>query len=634
MNIFNRFLISIFLLLGAVSTFSNATATETNIITEDKTNASMVNTLDATDIVDLSAYITNSTYVISNFIIKSLPSANLGTLYMADETRIVTVGQRLTRVEADGLKFDPIESCTPANAQFTYAGVSDAGVEGTPPATVTLPLSVSSGCSATVTSDDKKNPEMLNTLGAVNILDLSGKDGNREPIDGFIITSLPNTNEGVLYMVDGITAIRLNQTLSINEANGLRFDPNANFVGDVTFTYVALNNSGVRGNVATVTIPLVSPVTGNNPTADNKNNPQMSNSLGAVNILDLSGKDGNGDAVNRFIITSLPSINGGILYMLDGTTPVQLNQTLTLAEANGLRFDPRAGFVGDVTFTYVALDDNGLQSTNNATVTIPLINPVGNAPTADDKLNPKMLNTLGAVNILDLSGKDSNGNAVGNFIITSLPSVNQGVLYMADGRTAVTLNHQELTLAESNGLRFDPNIDFVGDVQFTYVAVDSNDVNSSNATVTIPVVASYNTDIVTHDDVGIANGNSEPIIIDVLANDTGTLAGAIVRLVNSDGTFSDEITVNGEGVWSVNSDNMLIFTPVTPFVGTPTAMDYLVRDANGAVSNTSTVSINGKCVCKAYTEDVPIFSTFGLVLMMFLSMMLGLHFIKREIIES
>jgi hypothetical protein len=518
MNIFNRFLISIFLLLGAVSTFSNATATETNIITEDKTNASMVNTLDATDIVDLSAYITNSTYVISNFIIKSLPSANLGTLYMADETRIVTVGQRLTRVEADGLKFDPIESCTPANAQFTYAGVSDAGVEGTPPATVTLPLSVSSGCSsATVTSDDKKNPEMLNTLGAVN-------------------------------------------------------------------------------------------------------------------ILDLSGKDGNGDAVNRFIITSLPSINGGILYMLDGTTPVQLNQTLTLAEANGLRFDPRAGFVGDVTFTYVALDDNGLQSTN-ATVTIPLINPVGNAQTADDKMNPKMLNTLGAVNILDLSGKDSNGNAVGNFIITSLPSVNQGVLYMADGRTAVTLN-QELTLAESNGLRFDPNIDFVGDVQFTYVAVDSNDVNSFNATVTIPVVASYNTDIVTHDDVGIANGNSEPIIIDVLANDTGTLAGAIVRLVNSDGTFSDEITVNGEGVWSVNSDNMLIFTPVTPFVGTPTAMDYLVRDANGAVSNTSTVSINGKCVCKAYTEDVPIFSTFGLVLMMFLSMMLGLHFIKREIIES
>jgi len=628
MNIFKRFLISIFLLLGAISTFSNATGTETNIITEDKTNASMVNTLDATDIVNLSAYVTNSTEVISNFVIKSLPQVNLGVLYMADGITVVTLGQRLTRVETDGLKFDPVESCTPANAEFTYVGMSDAGVEGTL-ATVTLPLSVSAGCSATIHSDDKKNSEMLNTLGAVNILDLSGTDSTGEAITRFIITSLPNSNEGVLYMADGTTAVRVNQTLTLDEANGLRFDPNSNFVGDVTFTYVALNDSGVRGNEATVTIPLVASSTGNKPTADNKNNPEMSNTLGAVNILDLSGKDGNGDAVNRFIITSLPSANQGVLYMADGTTRVHVNQTLTLAEANGLRFDPTTGFVGNVTFTYVALDDNGIKSTN-ATVTIPLINPINNLPTADDKVNPKMLNTLGAVNILDLSGKDSNGDAVNNFIITSLPDVRQGVLYMADGTTAVSLN-QELTLAEANGLRFDPNIDFVGEVRFSYVAVDSNGVKSSNARVTIPVVASYNTDIVTHDDMGVANGNSNPIVIDVLANDTGTLTGATVRLVNTDGTFTDEVTVDGEGVWSVNSDNMVVFTPVAPFVGTPSSMDYLVRDANGAVSNTSTVTINGQCVCKPYREDIPVFSTFGLFLMMLLSMIVGLRLIKKEL---
>jgi len=240
---------------------------------------------------------------------------------------------------------------------------------------------------------------------------------------------------------------------------------------------------------------------------------------------------------------------------------------------------------------------------------------------------------LGAVNILDLSGKDKNGDAVNNFIITSLPDARQGVLYMADARTPVRLN-QTLTLAEANGLRFDPNIDFVGDVKFTYVAVDTNSIKSSNATVTIPVVASYNTDIVTHDDVGVAHGNADPIVIDVLANDTGTLAGATVRLVNTDGTFTDEITVDGEGVWSVTEDNMVIFTPVAPFVGTPTAMDYVVRDANGAMSNTSTVTINGKCVCKAYTEDIPVFSTLGLFLMMLLSMIVGLRLIKREIIES
>jgi len=627
MNIFNRFFISIFLLLGFISTFSHATGTETNIITEDKTNTSMVNTLGATDIVNLSAHITNSTAVISNFIIKSLPRANLGLLYMANGTTVVTVGQRLTRIESDGLKFDPVESCTAGNAQFTYVGVSDAGVEGTV-ATVTLPLSVSTGCSVSVTSDDKNNPEMINTLGAVNILDLSGKDSNGDAVNSFIITSLPSVNQGILYMADGTTPVRLNQTLTLVEANGLRFDPNSNFVGRVTFTYVALDNSGTRGNSATVTIPLVAPSGGNQPTADNKNNPQMSNRLGAVNILDLSGKDSNGDAVSSFIITSLASANQGILYMADGTTAVRLNQTLTLAEANGLRFDPNESFVGDVTFTYVVLDDNGVKSTN-ATVTIPLINPVGNAPTADDKVNPKMLNTLGAVNILDLSGKDSNGDAVSSFIITSLPNANQGILYIADGKTPVRLN-QTLTLAEANGLRFDPNINFVGDATFTYVAVDANGIKSSNATVTLPVVPSFNTDIVTHDDVGVAHGNADPIVIDVLANDTGTLAGASVLLVNNDGTFTNEITVNGEGVWSVNSDNTVVFTPVTPFVGTPASMDYVVRDANGAVSNTSTVSIKGQCVCKPYREDIPVFSGLGLFLMMLFSTLLGIGLIKRE----
>ena len=630
MKIFNQFIMSMFLLLGAISSFSYATGTERNIITEDKTNPSIVNTLGATDIVDLSAHINKSSRVINNFIIKSLPNANLGILYMADGTTVVTVGQQFAQNEANGLKFDPIESCTITDAQFTYVGVSDEGVEGTV-ATVTIPLIVDDGyCSATITSDDKHNPRMLNTLGAINILNLSGKDGNGDAVTTFIITSLPSANQGVLYMADGTTPICLNQTLTLEEANGLKFDPNENFDGDVTFTYVALDNNGVRGNEATVTMTLVAPVVGNKPTADDKNNPEMSNRLGAVNILDLSGKDENGDAVNRFIITSLPSANQGVLYMADGTTPIQVNQTLTLAEANGLRFDPSAGFVGDVTFTYIALDDNGLKS-RDATVIIPLINPVGNTPIADDKVNPKMLNTLGAVNILNLSGKDENGDAVTSFIITFLPSINEGVLYMEDGTTVVHLN-QTLTVGEANGLKFDPNIDFIGDVKFTYVALDSNGLKSANATVTIPVVASYNTDIVTHDVIGVASGNADPIVIDVLANDTGTLAGVTVRLVDADGTFTNERTINGEGVWSVNSDNMVIFTPVTPFVGTPSPIDYVVRGTNGGVSNTSTITINGQCICKPYTEDIPSLSILGLFLMILLSSILGLLLIKKEFI--
>ena len=103
----------------------------------------------------------------------------------------------------------------------------------------------------------------------------------------------------------------------------------------------------------------------------------MLNTLPAVDILNLSGKDKNGVAVNEFVIKSLPDANAGILYMADGKTPVRVNQHLTRAEADGLKFDPKAGFVGDASFTYQAVADNG-ELGNVATVTLPIVNDCGN----------------------------------------------------------------------------------------------------------------------------------------------------------------------------------------------------------------------------------------------------------------
>ena len=358
-------------------------------------------------------------------------------------------------------------------------------------------------------TDDKINPKMLNTLGAVNILDLSGKDANGVAIQEFTILSLPSANQGLLYMEDGATLIEVDQNLTLEEAKGIKFDPNENFEGNVTFIYVAVDSNGLIGNEATVTIPLFSPheqVV--KPTTDDKTNPQMLNTLAAVNILNLSGKDANGMAVKNFIITSLPDASEGILYMADGSTAILLDQNLTLEEANGIKFDPNENFVGDVTFNYVAVDDNGVKG-NEAVVTIPLIAPTPDVivPVADDKINPAILNSLGAVNIVNLSGTDANGTTIERFIITSLPSADQGVLYMADGTTPVTLN-QELTLEEANGLRFDPNSSFVGNALFHYVAIDHNGVKGDAATVTIPVIAGTTEECVCEDyteDVPVLN---------------------------------------------------------------------------------------------------------------------------------
>ena len=500
-------------------------------------------------------------------------------------------------------------------------------------------LLYATGIEGRTITDNKTNPSIVNTSDATEIIDLSGKDLNGDSVSSFIIRSLPMKNQGILYMLDGKSTVRVGQVLTLIEANGLKFDPDGSFVGDAEFTYIAVADNGVRGNVGTVTIPvvapsIVSPTEVEKPTADDKVNPEMLNTLGAVNILDLSGTDSSGDAVNTFIVTSLPSAEEGVLYLSDKQTPVCFNQTITLEEANGLTFDPAVNFVGDVLFTYVAVDDNGFKS-NPATVTIPLIAPSSREkPIADDKVNPEMLNTLGAVNILDLSGTDSNGDAIDSFIITSLPNINQGILYFADGKSRVKLN-QILTQEESNGLKFDPNINFIGNVKFTYMAVDTNGIKSTNATVTIPLIPSYNTDIVAYDDEGFANDNAEPIIIDVLANDTGTLDGATVYLIDNDNGehMLQELIVTGEGVWSVADNNSVVFTPISPFIGIPTSVSYLVQDSNGALSNSATVGISGRCVCKAYRENIPVFTSLGLLFMTLFSIILGSLLIKREVLD-
>ena len=110
-------------------------------------------------------------------------------------------------------------------------------------------------------------------------------------------------------------------------------------------------------------------------------------------------------------------------------------------------------------------------------------------PESDDKLNPEMLNTLGAVNILNLTGRDCSGNDVGKFIVMSLPDASAGKLYMADGLTEVSEN-QELTAFEASEIKFDPSEEYVGEATFEYSAIDSfGTVDSTPATVTIPLIS-------------------------------------------------------------------------------------------------------------------------------------------------
>ncbi|MGB6187896.1 MAG: type I secretion C-terminal target domain-containing protein, partial [Aeromonas molluscorum] len=95
----------------------------------------------------------------------------------------------------------------------------------------------------------------------------------------------------------------------------------------------------------------------------------------SIAIPALSGSDIDGSVVS-FTINSLP-ING--ILLLDGT-PVAANQSVLIADAGKLTFVPSADWNGDTSFSYVAVDNEGLADATPATVTIK-VEAVNDLPT-------------------------------------------------------------------------------------------------------------------------------------------------------------------------------------------------------------------------------------------------------------
>lgn len=109
------------------------------------------------------------------------------------------------------------------------------------------------------------------------------------------------------------------------------------------------------------------------------------------------------------------------------------------------------------------------------------------------------------------------------------------------------------------------------------------------------------------DDSSTGNTTGNTVSIDVTDNDhdpdgtidpttvsfnTSSIATGVCNSTNSDGNCT-QVTVAGEGVWTVNSTSGLVtFTPESGFTNDPTPIEYTVNDNEGATSNTATIRID------------------------------------------
>ena len=99
------------------------------------------------------------------------------------------------------------------------------------------------------------------------------------------------------------------------------------------------------------------------------NSPAIPNSYGRTTIAPLQGTDADGTVAN-YIIATLPLASQGVLS-LNGTAVVA-GQQLSFSQAAQLQFAPTAGYVGNATFTFHAVDNVAQRSNEPATYTIPV----------------------------------------------------------------------------------------------------------------------------------------------------------------------------------------------------------------------------------------------------------------------
>ena len=115
---------------------------------------------------------------------------------------------------------------------------------------------------------------------------------------------------------------------------------------------VVLNSANNTSSVTTTVanqLPVANTVTNRLQTPEG-------NTAGSLLLSALTAVDADG-TVATFTIASLPDAAAGVLQ-LNGS-PVAVGQSISLAEAPTLRFDPVSSFVGNTFFTFTATDNRG-----------------------------------------------------------------------------------------------------------------------------------------------------------------------------------------------------------------------------------------------------------------------------------
>lgn len=318
---------------------------------------------------------------------------------------------------------------------FTYTAQDSKGAVSAP-ATITIQLQpvnrapVSGASTVTAAEDTTLNIDLV----------ASDPDG-----DALTFELLPLANDeskiligGSLTLADG-SAVVLGEKFAISaELPELQFTPDANFTGEVNFTY-AIWDSTERSSAGTITIQ----VTAVNDAPVALNASLTTNEDQALN-LQISASDVDGDTLTYQVTSS--SNNG----TLTGTAP-------------NLTYTPNPNFNGQDSFTFTAND--GTLVSNSATVAI-AVSAVNDVPAA---LAANSVTSEDQAVAIQLTGTDADGDVL-SYAVTTAPT------------------HGTLSGTAPN-LTYTPNVDFNGQDKLEFTVSDASSTSApAIASITIQPV--------------------------------------------------------------------------------------------------------------------------------------------------
>jgi LruC domain-containing protein len=355
---------------------------------------------------------------------------------------------------------------------------------------------------------------------------------------------------------------------SVNKNNGaITFTPDQSLVGSPDpIQYFVRDDNDFASNLATVTITY--PV---GPTAKNDS---ITGTPGHAVTLNVLSNDVKGSSD---IVPSTVQIDGtnkaGISLNVNGEGVWSVNKN-----TGAITFTPAQSFTSSPTpIMYSVKDQNGVTS-NLATVKATYLT----GPTAvDDSIS----GTAGQPVTLDVLKNDVKGSA------DLVPSTVQITGTNTAGASLTVKKQGVWSVNQTTGaITFTPEANFTSSPDpIQYSVKDQNGIASNLATVKV----SYLTGPTAVND-SISGTPGQAATVDVLKNDVKGSANLAPSTVQISGTTNagDPLVVSGQGTWSVNiKTGAITFTPEASFSGSPTPIQYSVKDTNGNASNKATVKV-------------------------------------------